>query len=234
MSILTDTDLRRIICTNEAELTDEKLLIQHFDEDCLTPMGYDLRVGCFYTKYATQPNIVTINEGENIIIKPRNAALIATLEQIKMPKDGSISALILSKVSQVAKGLSHISTKVDPGWADGELLIPIQNVSRNNISLTQGEKLCTIVFFKNESVPTLKYSPRSSGSKLVKLLTQNNRESLWKDLQLALVPILIIGVPSIIGYLYFGNTTGSSVTVAIAIGIERATSGIVARLIEKR
>ena len=89
MSILTDTDLRKIICTNEAELTDDKLLIQHFDDDCLTPMGYDLRVGCFYTQYASQPNLVNINEGEEIIIKPRNAALIATLEQIKMPKDGS-------------------------------------------------------------------------------------------------------------------------------------------------
>ncbi|BAZ31518.1 deoxycytidine triphosphate deaminase [Cylindrospermum sp. NIES-4074] len=234
MSILTDTDLRRIICTNEAELTDEKLLIQPFEDSCLTPMGYDLRVGCFYKTYVSKPNLMTIREGEQVIIKPRDTYLIGTFEQIRMPKDGSISALILSKVSKVAKGLSQVSTKVDPGWGEGELLIPVQNLSRDSISLDQGEAFCTIVFFKNESLPSSVYSSGSSRLNFVKLLAQANRESLNKDFQLGFISLLVLGSAIAIGYYFFGNSPGFGVTVAAGVAIEKVASGVAARIIGRR
>ncbi len=227
MSILTDTDIRRILCVEEGQWDDKKLLIKPFDEKCLTPISYDLRVGCFYKTYVSQPSLVTINEGGKIVIKPRDTVLIATYEQIKMPKDGSISALILSKVSQVARGLSQVSTKVDPGWGEGELLIPVQNLSRDIISLDQGDTFCTIIFFKNESAPTSVYNSSLSKLKLVKLLAKTKPESLFEELIFAFVPIGIISFGGLLGYVLFKNTIGLGVAVTASIAISQALSNTI-------
>jgi deoxycytidine triphosphate deaminase len=234
MSILTDTDLKRILCYDEAQWNDNKtLLIQDGSDDCITPMGYDLRVGGFYKTFIAKPNLDVLSEGKAIAIKPGDIALIGTYEKLRMPKDGSISALILSRVSQVSRGLSNISTKVDPGWAEGELLIPIQNFSRDVIKLSYQEKFCTIVFFKNESPASL-YNSSSSRSKFFRLLSQTSRESFVKDLQLVLLSTAIIGMAGGIGYYQFGNSTGFGVTVTIGIAVERVVSVIASRMIGRR
>ncbi|HLP91560.1 MAG TPA: hypothetical protein VK184_23620 [Nostocaceae cyanobacterium] len=234
MSILTDTDLNKILCYDNNQWGASKpLLIQDGSDDCITPMGYDLRVGGFYKTFIAKPNLDTLDEGKSVEIKPGDIALIGTYEKIKMPKDGSISALILSKVSLVSKGISNISTKVDPGWAEGELLIPVQNFSRDIIKLDYKEKFCTIVFFKNESPASL-YNSSSSREKFFRLLSQTSRTSFIKDVQLGLVSISIIGIAGISGYYFFGNSPGFGVTVTVGIAIERIASIIAAKLIGRR
>ncbi|BAY34090.1 deoxycytidine triphosphate deaminase [Nostoc carneum NIES-2107] len=234
MSILTDTDLKKILCYDEAQWNELKpLLIQHGSDECITPMGYDLRVGGFYKTFIAKPNLDTLDEGKSVEIKPGDIALIGTYEKLKMPKDGSISALILSRVSQVSRGLSNISTKVDPGWAEGELLIPVQNFSRDVIRINYKEKFCTIVFFKNESPASL-YNSSSSRAKFFRLLSQTSNESLKKDFQLGFLSLFIIGMAGIIGYYYFGNSPGFGVTVTVGIALERIASVIAARLIGRR
>jgi len=231
MSVLSDTDLRVILCFDESQWNQQKpLLIQHGADECLTPMGYDLRVGGFYKTFITKPNLATLKEGEQVVIKPGDIALVGTYEKLRMPQDGLISALILSRVSQVSKGLSNISTKVDPGWAEGELLIPVQNFSRDTIKLSYKEKFCTIVFFKNESAASL-YNSSSSRAKFFALLAQTRRKSLVKDLQLATVSLIVYGIFVGLGYFLFRNTSGFGVTVALGIAVEKVASGIAVRII---
>ena len=43
MSVLTNTDLRRILCYDENQWHEKPLLIEDGSDDCITPMGYDLR-----------------------------------------------------------------------------------------------------------------------------------------------------------------------------------------------
>lgn len=206
MSVLTDTDIENLLCV-DSELWNKyenKLCILNYNENCLTPMGYDLRVGGFYKTFFGKQNLFTLKEGEKIYLKPRDITIVATLEQVKMPQDGSISALILSKVSKVSQGISHISTKVDPGWSEGELLIPIQNLSMDTIQLEYGETFCTIVFFKNQSRPKSLYknSQKSSRSKFVDLLVRVQYESFLKERILDIIEIFIIlGVLIIISFL---------------------------------
>jgi deoxycytidine triphosphate deaminase len=234
MSVLTDTDLRRIVCFDEAQLNEDKiLLIENGAEDCFTPMGYDLRVGGFYKTFIAKPNLVSLNENQEVEIKPGDIALIGTFEKLKMPKNGSISALILSKVSQVSKGLSNISTKVDPGWAEGELLIPVQNFSRDTIKLKYKDQLCTIVFFKNESDAT-PYNSGSSREKFFKLLAQTRRDSLKREILVGAISVLVVGIAFAIGWRTFGNSVGFAVTVTAGIALEKFVSAIVARLLGMR
>lgn len=52
MSFLTDTDLELILSDDRQEPDGGKLVLAPFDEACLTPVGYDLRVGHTYTSSA--------------------------------------------------------------------------------------------------------------------------------------------------------------------------------------
>ncbi|MEW6068075.1 MAG: hypothetical protein AB1610_07285 [Nitrospirota bacterium] len=152
MSLLTDTNLKNMICSENTWTDKNKLHIYPFFEDCLTPVGYDLRVGSPYSS-ALKGGTFEIKEGDQIAIIPQDTVLITTLEEVGMPKDRTISALIASKVSKVSKGLSHISTTIDPDW-DGKLLIAIHNHSRDTVNLNFAEPLCTVVFFENKSPST--------------------------------------------------------------------------------
>ena len=121
MSLLTDTDLRRILCIQKEWPDKNKLHIFPFKEDCLTPVGYDARVGELYAS-SMSAKMSTLGSGETITIRPGDTVLIETLEDVGMPMNRTISAFITSKVSKVSKGLSHISTNIDADWK-GKLLI---------------------------------------------------------------------------------------------------------------
>jgi deoxycytidine triphosphate deaminase len=152
MSLLTDTDLKSIICSDQEWTDKNKIYIYPFAEKNLTPVGYDLSVGDSYAS-AYKPGSIDIKEGDRVTIKSGDTVLITTLEKIGMPQNRTVSALVLSKVSKVSKGLSHISTTIDPDWK-GELLVAIHNSSRSSVSISFGEPFCTVVFFENKSPAT--------------------------------------------------------------------------------
>ena len=211
MSIRSDIEIKQLI---EAELEDEKLLINPFEEDWLTPMGYDLRVGGCYKTYKNETRKLRINEGETITIKPGETALIDTLERIGMPRNCSIGALLVSRVSQVNRGLSHISTKIDPNW-DGTLKIAVSNFSKKNIELEYKEKICCIVFFsiRNPSRKERRIPDTDSMNTAV-----DQEGLLIKIIKKSIPPLIVIGIPAIT--LVFTNNEKfliASVSIGVAI-----------------
>lgn len=223
MSFLTDTDLRRIISEDKNDSNTSKLIIYPFDEGWLTPVGYDLRVGSQYST-SERPGNKTLHEGESLILAPKSTGLITTLEYIRMPQSRAYSGMIASKVTKVSRGLSHISTTVDPDW-QGNLLIAVHNHSENNVKLKYGEAFCTIVFLKNLS-PSSKNSNKPP-KRIDVLLDKFNRESQQADRQRkwkSLIPPGIIILISAIGYLLFGNNVGFSAMVVLGVAISQFAS----------
>lgn len=147
--MLTDADISTILETRRNIPNDQSLVINPYEERCLTPVGYDLRVGDQY-QLLHEGVLHRINEGQSVKIPPGETANIRTLEWLAMPKDGSVAGLICSRVLLVAKGASHVSTTVDPDWV-GNLLISITNHSRAEIVIDFGERLCTLVLFANKT-----------------------------------------------------------------------------------
>ena len=133
MCLLTDTDLKKLICTEREWLDEKTLHIFPYEEECMTPVGYDVRVGNQYAS-SIDARIYNLNDGDHVTILPGDTVLITTLENIEMPRNRNYSAFITSKVSKVSQGLSHISTNIDPDWR-GNLLIAMHNPSRNIIYL---------------------------------------------------------------------------------------------------
>ena len=212
MSILSDADLHRLVRFNKRKWQQKReILIENGSVDFFTPMGYDLRVGGFYKTLVAKPNIRPIEK--DAVIQPGDIALVSTYEMIRMPKNGLISALIVSKVSIVAKGLSNVSTKVDPGWQGCELLIPVQNFSKNPIKLEYGEPFCTIVFMRNMSPSQKQYDSSGGKTKFIKLLAETRRKSFLKEILLESIPLLTIGIALLIPHL-----TEIKVTDAVIVG----------------
>jgi deoxycytidine triphosphate deaminase len=218
MTFLTDTDLDLILCTERRSTDPSKLVIHPYEDRSMTPVGYDLRVGATYTSsdIAVRRNL---REGEKIVLKPKTTALISTLEFVAMPRNGSLTGLIHSKVSQVSRGLSHISTTVDADWK-GELLIAVHNHSLEDVELRHGEPFCTMVFLKNSSPPT-RESDKTPGRLDIFLddFREKSQRAKRRRRYQDLVPPAIVVLAGAGGYVAFGNNPGfvAAVTLGVAL-----------------
>jgi len=235
MSLLTDTDLLKLADTDllklveyEPNWTDKnRLYISPSHPDCLTPVGYDVRVGRQYASAIDGELHEELKDSDDVIIKPGDVVLITTLEYVGMPQNRSISALITSRVSIVSKGLSHISTNIDPDWK-GKLLIALHNPSRNTVTLKCGERLCTLNFFKNETEATKdceKEPGRTdvllnqfvSSVKLAKA-KKSKRETRRYWLRFGLKAIIIL-LCCALGWVIFKNSIGFVAMTSLGVGI---------------
>jgi deoxycytidine triphosphate deaminase len=224
MSLLTDTNLRDMIALEQEWVDKNKIYIYPFSESNLTPVGYDLSVGDSYAS-AYKPGRVDIRDGDRVIIKPGDTALITTLEKIGMPQNRTVSALVLSKVSKVSKGLSNISTTIDPDWK-GELLVAIHNHSRSSVSIGYGETFCTVVFLENKSPATKDCEKDQRRADILvnewtDVVRKSNRSLKLKETVKLLVPIGIILFFSSIGYRVFGNSPGFGTMTTVGVALSQ-------------
>lgn len=137
MSMLSDVDVEKYL--------GKEIVIEPYSKDLLTPVGYDFTIGNFVFSL------------ENGLLKPTNGSYdfpakstfqILTNESLWV--SAKIGGTFHSKVSLVSKGLSHISTTLDPGWY-GPLLITIRNNTDNTISMKSGAAFVTLIFSKLNS-----------------------------------------------------------------------------------
>lgn len=185
MSVLTDADILQQLNSTDG------LRIRNLDEDYLTPVGYDLRAGGLCVSSA-DGKLQILAKDEKIALKPGSTTLISTLEEIEMPMNRGLSGFIFSKVSLVSKGLSHVSTTIDPDWK-GRLVIAIHNHSRSAIEISFGQPFCTLVFLTNKS-GSQKPSKREGGRNdlFMRTFAQRNalnikRAALWVLARIVLI-----------------------------------------------
>jgi deoxycytidine triphosphate deaminase len=98
--------------------------------------------------------------GKNILIPPQETVCIYTEESIWVSR--RIGGTYHSKVSQVSKGLGHISTTLDPQWL-GLSLIAINNPTSHPIEIPVGSTFVSLMLSyletpstkgKNENAPS--------------------------------------------------------------------------------
>jgi deoxycytidine triphosphate deaminase len=228
MSLLSDSDLVKMICTTKQEWqqrddVNPKIYINPFTVDCLKPGSYDLRIGNSYA--SALRGQFQVNDIYPVIIEPGETVLITTLEEIKMPINKKVSALILSKVSMVSKGLSHISTTIDPDY-EGKLLIAITNHSKKSINLKLGETFCSLVFFENKSAADKESAYEPGRVDILSRVFANNAIDFQKEIdkkRLAkkrndniriLISLSTVPISLLVGYFFFKNQYDLFIAVA--------------------
>lgn len=85
-------------------------------------------------------------ETDYFVIPPRRTALVWTQESIRL--DGRFCGSIHSKVNMAARGIGHISTRVNPYWQGGVLSIALHNLSDEIVRISVGETIAYLRFHK--------------------------------------------------------------------------------------
>ena len=159
--VLTDLDLRSLICSDPQCRAPEHIHIYPHDEGQLTALGYDLRVGRSCYVFGEESRRRNLVDGTIVLVPAGRTTLITTIETVAMPLDGSLTGIIQSKVSVVSRGFSHTATTVDPDWR-GEFLVAVTNLTDRDLELSVGQGLCTLIFLRN-CTPTTTPSGHASG-----------------------------------------------------------------------
>lgn len=119
-------------------------MIESFNEECLKPASYHLRLGEGCRVEGEDVNLS--HENPTLTIPPHGLAIVSTLEKVSIPT--FLVARWNLKVKKVYYGLVWVgSLQVDPGY-QGLLFCPLYNLSTQPVKLEYGETLFTIDFVR--------------------------------------------------------------------------------------
>ncbi|HDM67278.1 MAG TPA: dCTP deaminase, partial [Thermoplasmatales archaeon] len=146
MSVLSDVDIKRFIEKGE-------LGIEPFEENSLTPNGYDLSVEEIYI----EKDDSKITSGV-AIIPPQTWFAVSTREYIKM--GDMVTGQLWIRSSYARKGVIASFGKVDAGF-HGTLTLSCFNASSKKIEIPIGDRFCQIVFEELLTKPSELYESKS-------------------------------------------------------------------------
>ena len=182
----------KLLTRDELLKRKEKLLDPFGGEKCLTPVGYDLRVGeRIYFLGSGQEEKVSSDRPAKI--PPRERFAVESREKVIM--QANMFALIATRVRLLSKGLTSLGTKIDPMFQD-KLWLIFSNDSDTPLTLEYEERICNVSFFEwNEALKSLEITVRPP------LLPPSQVEKIEEPVNLAEVRKKYgLGIASIIEY----------------------------------
>lgn len=119
-------------------------LIENWDEECIRPASYDLRLG---KSYAVGGKREILSEEKPFLeIPPQEVAIVSTYEKINMPR--FLIGRWGSRVKWTYEGLVWAGgPQVDPGY-HGRLLCPLYNLSSKTVTLKYKQRIVSMDFVK--------------------------------------------------------------------------------------
>jgi deoxycytidine triphosphate deaminase len=127
-------------------LLGKEIIIYPYDEKKLKGVGYNLSVGPYIWSVTRKCQLIPSGEYE-FEIEPGELVLVLTEEIVWVSE--RIGGTFHSKVDQVSRGISPISTTLDPGWI-GVLLVAVRNTINVPLKLTRGRTFVTLIFHSIE------------------------------------------------------------------------------------
>lgn len=143
MPVIDDSNIQ-ILCSKGL------IISENFEETCLTPNGYDLRIG--EIKIGSS---VHTAEAE---VPPGKHFLVSTLEYVNLPVN--IMAEIWIRSSYARRGVIGSFGAVDAGFR-GNLTLSFYNASDNHLKLAHGERIAQLVFHEMVGSAEKSYVERS-------------------------------------------------------------------------
>jgi deoxycytidine triphosphate deaminase len=135
--MLSDKDIN-----DQLKQANPDLVIEHVSEECITPVGYDVRAGDTVFSYDSK-EVKSLKQGEATII-PGDTVFISSLESFKLSE--RIGGLTVARLGPQLDGLQLAALSVDPTWR-GELLIILTNHGRKPVKIKYGDRLMTLCLF---------------------------------------------------------------------------------------
>ncbi len=129
----------------------------NFDDECVQPASYDLRIGpLVHTPLRPEkPADLSLNGG-GYRLPPYGLVMLETYETFRMPR--TLVGRLGGQSRYSRKGLiAAVGPQVDPGF-EGKLFITLQNLTNAAHVLAYKETFLTVEFNRLESSPTNVYS----------------------------------------------------------------------------
>ncbi len=143
-AMLSDRDIIEAFKKGEIE-------IKNFSEDCLTPNGYDLRVG----EIMIPSKSIHINSGK-LKIAPLTRFLVGTIEEVKLNEKHVAQLWIKSRWAR--RGVIASFGLVDAGFSG---ILTIGAFATMEIEISIGDKFAQISFFELKNPAEKDYATRS-------------------------------------------------------------------------
>ena len=135
----------KLLTYQDFEYREYQDLIHGFVEGQLTPMGYDFRAGACRNLTTGEE---TILEGDRVhLIYHGDFVTIETKESVNLSGRDDIFGLVFSKVSYTSRGLSHVGTKIDPGYV-GKLRLSFENRGYEVFQISERTSICNVAFLQ--------------------------------------------------------------------------------------
>ncbi len=138
------------------EMKKGKLNILPFDDKNLKGASYDITptMIALSTRYGMLEPVYCDNKypfDYYFYIRPKDTVLIVSKEYISVPE--YMAGYVISRVSNVVKGIGHVCTSIDPNWK-GAILIALNNPTNKLIKIYAGsssevkniKRLATVTF----------------------------------------------------------------------------------------
>lgn len=174
--LLSDRDIKQLL--------NQEIVIYPFNENDLTPVGYNLNPSDFV--FSLQSKELLKAKNGFFQIKPHHTVLILTKEAVWVSK--KLAGTFHSKVGVVSTGFGHISTTLDPGW-NGLLLISLNNPTDSTLLLATNQSFVTLMLYQLKTPALKKHDnlprrtdilKRISDDVLSRHINQKQREFLSK------------------------------------------------------
>ncbi len=137
--MLSDVDIKaQLTAPHGADLRIDK-----WEEDFITPVGYDIRAGDTVFSYENK-QVRSLKGGGTCDVAPGDTIFISSLETVILSE--KIGGFTVSRLGPQLNGLQLAALSVDPTW-QGELLIILTNLGRKPVTLKYGEPLMTLCLF---------------------------------------------------------------------------------------
>jgi dCTP deaminase len=147
MAVLSDRDIL-------ARRSAGAAIVAPFEERCLTPNGYDLRVA---EVLVPDVSADVVKEGK-AVVPPGARFLVSTMERVEMPPD--VCGSLWLRSSYARRGVFGSFGKVECGF-HGTLTVGGFNASKQPLEVPIGDRFCQLVFERLESLPQKSYVERS-------------------------------------------------------------------------
>ena len=142
------------------------IIIDPFDENQLTPNGYDLSVD----KVEVDGKELIINNGGNFLIPAKTDFRVLTRETVRCPLD--ISAQLWLKSKFTRNGVQATFGMVEASF-NGTLTLGMFNGNDKFLEIPKGRTICQIVFIRLGKKAILTYKERSGNY-------QNQKDKIMK------------------------------------------------------
>jgi len=144
--MLSDGDIEVLMVTG-------KLKIEGFNDENLTPNGYDLTISDILI-----PSLNASFSNGTVQIPPLTWFLVGTKEVVELPEE--LAGDLWIKTSWARKGVISSFGKIDAGFR-GNLTLSALNASNKELGISIGDKFAQIVFIPLKRSAVKSYAERS-------------------------------------------------------------------------